>query len=525
MVSVRLADCEDDFQRIHRLNYETFVEEIPQHNTNNRKILVDQFHKENCYFIAEIDGSLVGMCAVRDIRPFSLDNKISRIEDFLPSFKKPLEVRLLSVKKEFRNSAIASAIFKEIAKYTLNNGYDIILISGTTRQLEMYSKLGFKPFHPAVGKDGAMYVPMFLTGADLVEQLISRTVLPQSEKPRCYNFLPGPVHMSDGVKGALQEEPISHRSPDGVKLLQDTRRKLCEFTKAQKVVIVPGSGTLGNEIVADQLRALPKKGLVLINGEFGERLKGIAKRIGLIFDSYDVGWGQQFCGTTLKEKLEEFQYSWVWMVAHETSTGMRNNFEEVKNIARAYGCLVALDCVSALGAYPLNLEDIAFASATSGKALGAPAGFAIVFYEADKLQSNINSHGYLSLNFWDKNESMPYTFSTSLLHALAMGLMECTSSRMDCIRLKTELIHNYMEGLGFSCRVPLEQNAPGMVTVAMSDSQSYKELMHELEALKIWVNWRGGYLEGKNMFQLSLFGDPPWENILFMLKSLGNFVK
>ena len=42
-----------EFLQIHRLNYKTFVEEIPQHRRNSEKKLVDKFHDKNKYIIAK----------------------------------------------------------------------------------------------------------------------------------------------------------------------------------------------------------------------------------------------------------------------------------------------------------------------------------------------------------------------------------------------------------------------------------------------------------------------------------------
>ena len=50
-----------EFELIHRLNYRTFVEEIPQHSANREKRLVDRFHKENTYIICMSGEELLGM--------------------------------------------------------------------------------------------------------------------------------------------------------------------------------------------------------------------------------------------------------------------------------------------------------------------------------------------------------------------------------------------------------------------------------------------------------------------------------
>ena len=46
------------------------------------------------------------------------------------------------------------------------------------------------------------------------------------------------------------------------------------MTKAKHVQLMLGTGTLANDAIALQLRSLKGKGLVLTNGEFGNRLVG-----------------------------------------------------------------------------------------------------------------------------------------------------------------------------------------------------------------------------------------------------------
>ena len=51
IVQCKVATEAWEFEQIHRLNYQTFVEEIPQHPPNPEKKLVDKFHQENTYLI------------------------------------------------------------------------------------------------------------------------------------------------------------------------------------------------------------------------------------------------------------------------------------------------------------------------------------------------------------------------------------------------------------------------------------------------------------------------------------------
>src|SRR5216110_3339012 len=102
----KIATEDWELEAVHRLNYKTFVEEIPQHAHNPEQRLVDKFHKENSYAIC-LDGErLVGMVAGRSQRPFSLDSKLENLDQHLPAERRALEVRLLSVEKDYRNGFV-----------------------------------------------------------------------------------------------------------------------------------------------------------------------------------------------------------------------------------------------------------------------------------------------------------------------------------------------------------------------------------------------------------------------------------
>jgi len=125
-------------------------------------MLVDKFHDENNYVIAVQDDEVMGMITVRDRRPFSLDQKIPHLDTYLPHFNKPCEVRLLAVNKSHRNGLVFKGLIEHLYLVSQKASYDIILISGTDRQVKLYTKMGFKTFASPVGTAQALYYPMYL---------------------------------------------------------------------------------------------------------------------------------------------------------------------------------------------------------------------------------------------------------------------------------------------------------------------------------------------------------------------------
>ena len=94
----KIANTIEEYEQIFKLNYETFVDEIPQHEKNDTGKLKDKFHDKNIYIIAKKEQEVVGMIALSDTRPFSLDLKLNGIDKYYEgSYKKPVEIRLLSI--------------------------------------------------------------------------------------------------------------------------------------------------------------------------------------------------------------------------------------------------------------------------------------------------------------------------------------------------------------------------------------------------------------------------------------------
>src|SRR5258708_38934325 len=91
-------------------------------------------------------------------------------------------------------------------------------------------------------------------------------------QPSAVNFLPGPVTVRREVRRAFEQAPESHRADVFTRDFQAAKQALCELVKAKKVELFLGSGTLANDVIAGQLSLEKKRGIVLSNGEFGQRL-------------------------------------------------------------------------------------------------------------------------------------------------------------------------------------------------------------------------------------------------------------
>ena len=510
-ITFKVASKESEFSQIHKLNYETFVKEIPQHKKNDSDSLVDKFHDQNTYIICLNDRELIGMIAVRDKRPFSLDCKLKDLDNFLPESNSICEIRLLSIKKNYRNKKILSGLFTSLAKYCEENGFDLALISATVRELNLYKKLGFTEFGGLVGEKKAQYQPMYLTFNSYKSFRDKTKILKIGNKE--INFLPGPVTISDEVKKAFELPLVSHRSKEFLSDFNETKKLLCNLNSAENVEILMGSGTLANDVVAAQISLLKGKGLVLSNGHFGKRLIDQAERFSLDFDVLTADWGKPFDYDEVKKIVEDNKSKWLWFVHCETSTGVLNNLSKLKAISKEFSLKLCLDCVSSIGTYSFSLEDIYLASGVSGKALCSYPGLSFVFYNHDLSSNNILPR-YLDLAFYKNSNGVPFTISSNLLYALKKSI-EITDVE-SVYQSNKELMHFLRENLSqlnIEILSPIDHSSSSYLSFRLPFKWHSKSIGEELEKKGFLLNYRSKYLIENNILQIALLGQKQKKNI------------
>ncbi|WJY26319.1 aminotransferase class V-fold PLP-dependent enzyme [Sporosarcina trichiuri] len=501
----RLARLPQDAEQIHRLNYRTFVEEIPQHDPNDQRQLVDPYHEENTYLLCMKDGELAGMIALRDARPFSLDRKIGPIEQSLNNPpERPVEIRLLAMEPEHRTGRPFFGILQALVNWCLKKGYDAAVISGTVRELKLYRRLGFKPFAEPVGTEQAKYVPMILSRESYEGSAAGRLATPM------VNLLPGPAAISENVRRALAEEPISHRSPAFTRLLGSVKRQLTDLTGAAYVHVLQGTGTLANDAVAAQLSRIDGKGLILVNGEFGRRLLDHAERMGLEFVAFETQDGQVFPMKEIGRQLDQGAFDWLWFVHCETSTGVLNDMDTISQICRDEGVKVAVDCASSLGTVPLDLRIVDFASSVSGKGLAGYSGLALVFHNG-RLEEDRRLPRYLDIGLYEEGGGIPFTQSSNLLAALDQALRNLSvdpDRRYGQLRRTADRLRKGAGTLGISVLASEESASPGILTFVLPPGRSAQRLGDDLFLNGFRTHYESGYLLEHNWLQAAVMNGP-----------------
>ena len=515
-----------EFEEIHRLNYRTFVEEIPQHKASPTHRLVDKFHAENTYLICTHEKKLIGMLAVRGNRPFSLDQKVPELDTHLPAGRKICEIRLLAIEKKFRGARggqVLSGILALLWQHGVEKGYDLAIISGTMRQLKLYQHLGFVPFGPGVGTGEAQFQPMYVTleTFEVTAREFLRSSPARSFHPSAVNFLPGPVTVRREVRRAFEQSPESHRAECFKTDFEATRRVLCELTQARDVQLLLGSGTLANDAVAAQLSLESGRGLVISNGEFGGRLVDQARRFRLDFELLEFGWGEPFDMATVRKRLDATpRIKWLWCTHCETSSSVLNDLDALKKLCAERGTKLCLDCISSIGTMPVDLRGVHLATCASGKGLRSYPGIGMVFHNHD-IQPVDRLPRYLDLGYYVEQQGIPFTFSSNLLHALhaAVRRVDWNKRFSDIAEWSTHAAERLTE-FGAKVLATETQRSPAVITVVLPKEMDSTKIGNAMQEAGYLLSYNSDYLRRRNWIQICFMGECTREKVVSLLNAL-----
>jgi aspartate aminotransferase-like enzyme len=330
-------------------------------------------------------------------------------------------------------------------------------------------------------------------------------------------LLPGPVTIAPEVHAAFHRPPIYHRGADFLELYEKVRVQLARLVNCRNVAVLNGSGTLGNEVVAATLAAEPRpqNGLILVNGEFGQRLVRQAARFGLSFEVLSWPWGKPWDLAEVEHRLvvSGRPVDWVWGVHQESSTGVLNDMGGLMTVARRAGCKVCVDCISSIGATPLDLHEVYLASGATGKSLGSYAGAALVFADLERLGhldlGRVPS--YLDLPAALRTPGPRYTFPSSTLAALDASLASFATPE------KAQTIFERYRQLGAFVRARLRElavppladescAAPVITTFAPPNGEASEAFVARCHFWGFSIGGASGYLQERRLVQIATMG-------------------
>jgi aspartate aminotransferase-like enzyme len=294
------------------------------------------------------------------------------------------------------------------------------------------------------------------------------------------------------------------------------------------VVLFPGAGTLANDAVAANLRAIfgDAEGVVLANGEFGERLARQARRAGLRSKTLAFPYGEPWDSDAVAAALDDGA-RWVWGVHLETSTGVLNNVAALQHVAARAGCAVALDCVSSLGATPIPCdgEGLLLASGVSGKSLGAYAGLAMV-YMSDACRELLKDKDLcpsFDLLCMREARGPVSTVSSASLFALACaleesyGCAEAMTRRFAEYRRLGERVRWELRAAGLKPLAADAVAAPNITTFCLP----YGSFPDDCARSSYVIAHESPYLQTRGWGQIATMGDIREETIASFFQAMG----
>lgn len=165
------ASSPSELEQVHRLNYQTFVQEIPQHADPGNGQLVDKFHEKNHYLICLKGDDLVGMISWCDEPPFSVTSRLPDPKVLDQPGLRPVEIRLMAVVPAERKSLVLPGLVWALYLQSKAMPWTHFVISGVIEQRELHTHLGFEPLGPPVGTGRAQFTPMWLPVGRLAETM------------------------------------------------------------------------------------------------------------------------------------------------------------------------------------------------------------------------------------------------------------------------------------------------------------------------------------------------------------------
>jgi len=316
------------------------------------------------------------------------------------------------------------------------------------------------------------------------------------------NLSTGPVGITRQVQKALQEHPLSHRSAAFRNLYDQTTEFLgCSFN-VQDTYLLTGSGTLANEVMLQEIKCMEGKGLIVSNGEFGNRLIVQAHRNGLDFLTYKLEWGTPFNPATIEKLLSDHSVSWLLCCHCETSTGMMIDLRSLTDVARKNNCLCFIDCMSTVGTVPLDLSTVAMATASSGKGLASIPGLAIIFSNIDPTFKSACPI-YLDLYHYKAAAGIPFTIPSNLLRALYVSARQKLQEEQ--YELITEYRKRFFNVLNNVSLVPFSNYTTSVFTIVPPESIA-RHLIRHMRNHHLLISYESDYLKNKRWYQLATFG-------------------
>lgn len=219
-----------------------------------------------------------------------------------------------------------------------------------------------------------------------------------------YLLTPGPLTTALSVKQAMLRDWGSWDG-DFRAMTADMRGRLLAIAGDTRgeydCVPLQGSGTFAVEAMLGSFLPRDSRTLVLVNGAYGQRIVETLRYIGRAHTVIDKGDYLPPRGTEVAAAIAaDPAITHVTFVHCETSSGILNPVKEIAEVVAASGRKLLIDSMSAFGALPLDVSDIAYEAMVSSanKCIEGVPGFGFVIARKQALEAAKGNCHSLSLD-------------------------------------------------------------------------------------------------------------------------------
>jgi len=204
-------------------------------------------------------------------------------------------------------------------------------------------------------------------------------------------------------------------------------------TASENVFLISGTGSGGMECAISNFVEPSVKVAQFANGFFCDRMSEMAKRQGADVVRLEQPWGETFTDDEAREFIRREKPQVVQYVQAETSAGAFQKGSAICEAAHEVGAIVIADCVTSLGAMPVEFDrtgmDVAYSC--SQKGLSCPPGVSPMALSAravERLKSrkSTNRSWYFDLalltDYYHGSHKYHHTASATMFYALHEGL-------------------------------------------------------------------------------------------------------
>jgi alanine-glyoxylate transaminase/serine-glyoxylate transaminase/serine-pyruvate transaminase len=252
--------------------------------------------------------------------------------------------------------------------------------------------------------------------------------------PKRLLYGPGPSQVYPRIYQAMAQPIVGHLDPYFFQVSQGVRKglRVAFGTKNELTFPISATGSGGMETAISNFIEPGTKLALFVNGFFGERIGEMAKRHGAEIVRLEKPWGESFSDDEAAEFIRRERPQVVAFVQAETSTGVFQQSKALCDAAHEVDAIVIADCVTSLGAMPVDVDangiDVAYSC--SQKGLSAPPGLSPITISpraqerlSQRKQANRSWYFDLAL-IQDYLESHRYhhTASATLFYALHESL-------------------------------------------------------------------------------------------------------